>query len=257
MPVYYDLETTEQMNLTQSQCTEVAKAFCEKLTNEGYYVGIYCNKYFARDELYANKLSDYQFWIAEYGSSCTYNGEYGMWQYSETGQVSGIDERCDRNYCYYDYPSYIKQKGFNGFTASSNPQFKLITGNNLTVDESKKIIYLKNISEITQTDFLVKYTQSRDVTVKMTGLADGNVATGCKLSASGGSKSFGPYTILFMGDVNADGKVNSADALQILTHAVGSKKLTGNSLTVADINKDGNVNSADALAVLTVAVSGK
>ena len=74
MPVYYDLETEDQVDLTQAECTEVARTFCDKLKAAGYFVGIYCNKYFARDELYASRLSDYHFWIAEYNSSCTYNG---------------------------------------------------------------------------------------------------------------------------------------------------------------------------------------
>ena len=125
MPVYYDLETEDQVDLTQAECTEVARTFCDKLKAAGYFVGIYCNKYFARDELYASRLSDYHFWIAEYNSSCTYNGAYGMWQYTETGRVSGIDRVCDKNYCYYDYPSYIKANGLNGFPKPSvaNPQF--------------------------------------------------------------------------------------------------------------------------------------
>ena len=88
MPVYYDLETEDQVDLTQAECTEVARTFCDKLKAAGYFVGIYCNKYFARDELYASRLSDYHFWIAEYNSSCTYNGAYGMWQYISTVEMS-------------------------------------------------------------------------------------------------------------------------------------------------------------------------
>lgn len=61
MPVYYDLETEDQVDLTQAECTEVARTFCDKLKAAGYFVGIYCNKYFARDELYASRLSDYHF----------------------------------------------------------------------------------------------------------------------------------------------------------------------------------------------------
>ena len=257
MPVYYDMETVPQTNLTQAQCTEVARAFCDKLASEGYYVGIYCNKYFARDELYASKLSDYQFWIAEYNSSCTYNGVYGMWQYTETGRVSGINGNCDKNYCYYDYPSYIKRNGLNGFTAVSDPQFKLITGANLTVDESKKLIYLKNEGELSQDSFLSKYVQSRDVSIQFSGLVNGKIATACTVTAKSSSKSFGPYTICVMGDVNSDSKINSSDALAILQHSVGLQSLKNHCLTAADMNSDKAVDSADALAVLTYSVSGK
>ena len=258
MPVYYDLETEDQVDLTQAECTEVARTFCDKLKAAGYFVGIYCNKYFARDELYASRLSDYHFWIAEYNSSCTYNGAYGMWQYTETGRVSGIDRVCDKNYCYYDYPSYIKANGLNGFSKPSvaNPQFSFKTGANLSLNEASKRIYLRKEPGLTQAQFISKYVSYKDVTVKMTALTSaGTVKTGSTVSAEGNGKSFGPYTVCLIGDINADSKINSADALLILRHAVGLTTLSGNLLISADWNGDGKVNSSDALEVLRFAVS--
>ena len=258
MPVYYDLETEDQVDLTQAECTEVARTFCDKLKAAGYFVGIYCNKYFARDELYASRLSDYHFWIAEYNSSCTYNGAYGMWQYTETGRVSGIDRVCDKNYCYYDYPSYIKANGLNGFPKPSvaNPQFSFKTRANLSLNEASKRIYLRKEPGLTQAQFISKYVSYKDVTVKMTALTSaGTVKTGSTVSAEGNGKSFGPYTVCLIGDINADSKINSADALLILRHAVGLTTLSGNLLISADWNGDGKVNSSDALEVLKFAVS--
>ena len=258
MPVYYDLETEDQVDLTQAECTEVARTFCDKLKAAGYFVGIYCNKYFARDELYASRLSDYHFWIAEYNSSCTYNGAYGMWQYTETGRVSGIDRVCDKNYCYYDYPSYIKANGLNGFSKPSvtNPQFSFKTGANLSLNEASKRIYLRKEPGLTQAQFISKYVSYKDVTVKMTALTSaGTVKTGSTVSAEGNGKSFGPYTVCLIGDINADSKINSADAHLILRHAVGLTTLSGNLLISADWNGDGKVNSSDALEVLKFAVS--
>ena len=258
MPVYYDLETEDQVDLTQAECTEVARTFCDKLKAAGYFVGIYCNKYFARDELYASRLSDYHFWIAEYNSSCTYNGAYGMWQYTETGRVSGIDRVCDKNYCYYDYPSYIKANGLNGFSKPSvaNPQFSFKTGANLSLNEASKRIYLRKEPGLTQAQFISKYVSYKDVTVKVTALTSaGTVKTGSTVSAEGNGKSFGPYTVCLIGDINADSKINSADALLILRHAVGLTTLSGNLLISADWNGDGKVNSSDALEVLKFAVS--
>lgn len=256
MPVYYDLETDAQVALTQSQCTEVAKAFCSKLSAAGYFVGIYCNKYFARDEISASKLSEYQFWIAEYGSSCTYNGEYGMWQYTESGWVSGISRQCDKNYCYYDYPSYIKANGLNGFTKAADPQFSFKTGANLSVNESKKEVYLKQDPGLTADQFISKYVTSKDVTVKTAALSsDKKVATGTTITAEGNGKTFGPYAICLYGDINSDSKINSADALLILQHSVEATTLKSYALTSADWNGDGKINSVDALAVLTYSVS--
>lgn len=56
-----------------------------------------------------------------------------------------------------------------------------------------------------------------------------------------------------VGDVNRDGKINSADALLILQHSVGLITLYGNDLVCADVNKDKAVNSSDALRILQYA----
>ena len=57
-----------------------------------------------------------------------------------------------------------------------------------------------------------------------------------------------------LGDVNADNRINSTDALMILQHAVGKSHLSGTSLTSADVNKDSKVNSTDALKILQFSV---
>ena len=258
MPVYYDLETEDQVDLTQSECTAVARTFCEKVRAAGYFVGIYCNKYFARDELYASRLSDFHFWIAEYNSKCTYDGEYGMWQYTETGRIAGLDRVCDKNYCYYDYPTYIKANGLNGFTRTQpvvNPQFGFKTGANLNVNEKNKTVILKKDPGLSQNQFVSKYVSYKDVNLSMTALVGGKVATGTKISASGNGKSFGPYTICLLGDINSDSKINSADALMVLQHSVGLKTQKGYALTASDWNGDGKINSIDALEILKFSVS--
>lgn len=58
----------------------------------------------------------------------------------------------------------------------------------------------------------------------------------------------------YMGDVNDDGRVNSADALAILRYTVGIDE-SGVNLKKADVNSDGNINSSDALKVLRMCVS--
>ncbi len=55
------------------------------------------------------------------------------------------------------------------------------------------------------------------------------------------------------GDVNSDGRVNSTDALCILSHAVGITP-TKFDKSSADLNADGRINSTDALIVLNIAV---
>lgn len=58
------------------------------------------------------------------------------------------------------------------------------------------------------------------------------------------------YADCAVGDVNGDGKINSADAASIISYLVGSDSLFENQLKNADVNSDGLVNSVDSLIIL-------
>lgn len=115
-PVYIDMEDTQvQNNLTNSQRTAIAKAFCDEMAKNGYYPGVYANKYWLTSLLNMSQLTDVSVWVAQYASQCSYAGKYDMWQYTETGSVNGIKGNVDVNICYRDYPSFIKKYGYNGY----------------------------------------------------------------------------------------------------------------------------------------------
>lgn len=258
MPVYFDIETEDQVALSRKQATAVTKAFCERIEAGGYYTGIYCNKFFARDELYADQLTDYHFWIAQYASSCSYYGPYGMWQYSETGSVSGIKGNVDMNYCYYNYPQIIKDLGMSGNKIQKPPvtppsySFKDVDG--FEIDESRKIVSGVDPS-ITSGEFTQKYLTLKDgATVKYTNTVSGFVATGTKVVIMGGEDKLGEFTVSVRGDTDMNSKVNSSDALLVLQFAVGSRDLGPARQLSADMNGDKKINSSDALAILQFAV---
>ena len=54
------------------------------------------------------------------------------------------------------------------------------------------------------------------------------------------------------GDINADEKINSADALLVLQKSVDSIQLNADEAKAADISGDGKINSADALIILQI-----
>ncbi|MBP3442046.1 MAG: hypothetical protein J6L62_04505 [Clostridia bacterium] len=61
------------------------------------------------------------------------------------------------------------------------------------------------------------------------------------------------YKLVYnLGDVNSDGKINSADALQVLEYSVGSLNLNLSQKKAGDLDKNGKVNSQDALIILSV-----
>ena len=56
------------------------------------------------------------------------------------------------------------------------------------------------------------------------------------------------------GDLDGDGTVDAADALEALRISVGLEKMSDNTLTFGDIDSDGEITSADALEILRYSV---
>lgn len=119
LPVYIDMEdSTVQNTLSNKQRTAIAKTFCDTLYKNGYYPGLYANKYWLTSLINASELKNCTIWVAQYASQCSYKGEYDMWQYTETGTIDGIPGNVDINKCYRDFSSFIKKYGFNGYTGT-------------------------------------------------------------------------------------------------------------------------------------------
>ena len=67
---------------------------------------------------------------------------------------------------------------------------------------------------------------------------------------SGPAASFQAYVPYTLGDVNDDGTIDSADALEALLFFVESKTPTETERLAADVNTDGTIDSYDALQML-------
>jgi GH25 family lysozyme M1 (1,4-beta-N-acetylmuramidase) len=134
-PVAFDIEDKSVYTLPKELLTDIAYAFCDEMEKHGYYVCIYSYKSFLTDKLDMKKLSRFDVWVAQWNDKCTYNGNYGMWQYSDKGKVSGISGRVDLDKAYRDYPKIIKNKGLNGFknTEQSYEKGEAITLKNTPV----------------------------------------------------------------------------------------------------------------------------
>lgn len=124
-PVYYDVEDNGTMGaLSRQTLTNVIKAFCSEVEKAGYYVGVYASLSWLDGKFYPDQLP-YDIWAAQYFTECQYSGQYGMWQYTSSGSVPGIQGGVDMNECYQDYPKIIKGNHLNGFqggqTADDSP----------------------------------------------------------------------------------------------------------------------------------------
>lgn len=78
------------------------------------------------------------------------------------------------------------------------------------------------------------------------------LATGYKINVLNEDKKTieKTYTIVKMGDVNGDGKVNASDALRVLKHCMELTNVSKVGLKATDVNNDKKINASDALFIL-------
>lgn len=115
-PIVFDIETDTQRNLSTATVSAIVEAFCSTLEEKGYYVSVYSYASFLNTKIYSSVLEKYDVWVAHfYVDQPEFNGSYGMWQYTDKGSVSGINEDVDLNYAYKNYPEIIISNNKNGY----------------------------------------------------------------------------------------------------------------------------------------------
>ena len=130
-PVYFDFEDPTQIDLSYSLSADICRGFMDILKDNGYLVGLYSMSWMLnRSWIDSSGIrATYEGWVAHVYSDAAntgitsneyniykdrYQSVYGMHQYSFTTYVSGTGPY-DANVCYKDYPSIVKQYGFNGY----------------------------------------------------------------------------------------------------------------------------------------------
>lgn len=115
-PIWFDQEYEPGiLALTDQQRTDLVRTFCQALESAGYYTGLYCSRDWLKNQLLADQLKAYDIWVAAYGKTPgAVPLPYGIWQYSSTGQVPGIQGPVDLDIAYKDYPAIIRRAGLNG-----------------------------------------------------------------------------------------------------------------------------------------------
>lgn len=78
-------------------------AFCERVKESGYKPCFYTNKHMTYTFFDMDAVKDYPIWLAEYRSAPSLYYDYRMWQYSESGTVSGINTPVDLDICFDPY----------------------------------------------------------------------------------------------------------------------------------------------------------
>lgn len=98
-PVVYDWEMAaggRTDGMDYETVTACCVAFCQRIEQAGYRAGVYFNLEMAK-YLRLTELQNYVLWLADYSETPNFAYEFQMWQYTESGKVSGIAGDVDLN----------------------------------------------------------------------------------------------------------------------------------------------------------------
>lgn len=110
-PVIFDWEivsdeTSRTKDISPETITECTAAFCDTISDGGYMPMFYGSRKFSLMKMDVSKLTDYDFWYAEYKDGHNEPGypyDFRIWQYASDGRVNGIEGDVDLDICFYDY----------------------------------------------------------------------------------------------------------------------------------------------------------
>ena len=129
-PVYLDIEDPSLQKLGKSTLNAMVTAFGEIMEANGYYFGVYTNKYWYNSIISGADLNrKFDWWIAQWSSYEPSGVNYGLWQFGgetnklRSNKVAGMV--IDQDYAYKDYPNIMKSgklNGFGGSTPTPTPQ---------------------------------------------------------------------------------------------------------------------------------------
>lgn len=108
-PVAFDWEYQNvDANARTSTCTgedvsNFTRAFCDVVKAEGYKPMYYTNKTMGYDTFDLGALKDIDMWYAEYQPKPSFYYHFDMWQYTDSGTISGVPTSVDVNICFKKY----------------------------------------------------------------------------------------------------------------------------------------------------------
>lgn len=114
----FDNTGNRQYGLGKDERTNIAIAFLDEIKSKGYKAMFYASKAELEGSAQWNATtlsSKYQIWVAQYPntpysdtSKSSYSGKISMWQYTNKGNVPGINKPVDFNVAYFGYKEESK-----------------------------------------------------------------------------------------------------------------------------------------------------
>lgn len=199
-PLAFDMEDKCQKNLGRELLTDIAYAFLEEVEKAGYYVCLYTNLDWIKNRLDMDKLSRFDLWLAQWNTSPTYEGNFGIWQYTSKGNVPGIDGNVDMDLSYKDYPAIMKEKGLNGFSAESGapqePKPAFVRGDRVRVKSGSKTYDGGNLASfVYNTTYTVIEAKGDRVVIGLNGVVTAAVKASDLYAAEASAPAARTYTV--------------------------------------------------------------
>ena len=117
LPLYFDWEYASDdyarkhgVIVNSDLLKKMALAFCNIVSDAGYTAGVYCNpdyisRYYGEGFF---RYYDFSLWLADWGARPSY--ECDIWQFSEKGQLDGVQGNVDLDLCFLDIPGTKSDK---------------------------------------------------------------------------------------------------------------------------------------------------
>lgn len=154
MPIAFDMEDADGYKRkngmpSNKMLVDICKRFLTEMKRVGYYPMLYASLSWLNNQLNdPSLLNAYDVWVAQWNSSCDYRGSYGLWQYGgetnflESNSIPGVGT-IDKDKCYKDYPTIIKNGGYNGW---KKPSGKVLDENGYKLlDRGTGVLALKEM----------------------------------------------------------------------------------------------------------------
>lgn len=127
MPIALDVEPDEYFDnnggWNKKNISNITTVFLDEIKRRGYYPMLYTG-YEELDNFMTDHIrNDFDCWFAQWNTkpSAYKYKRLGIWQYGgeenvlESPTIPGISGTVDKDICYKDYPTIIKNGGYNGF----------------------------------------------------------------------------------------------------------------------------------------------
>lgn len=118
-PIAFDFEydsvdhaSDKGVTVNKTLASSLARTFLNAIEAAGYYGILYANPNYLSAYFEDDMPERYDIWLAKWPKEPDISvnpGPGGMWQYTSSGAVDGINGRVDMNAAYYDYPALIGQ----------------------------------------------------------------------------------------------------------------------------------------------------